>query len=71
MAAKTDHPGAAGLTTEEFNAVIALYAAFERGDGALLDQAITENWQDIPLAPGQAPGKEGLKPVITAFDARV
>ena len=27
MAAKTDHPGAAELTTEEFNAIIALYAA--------------------------------------------
>ena len=69
MAAKTDHPGAAGLTTEEFNAIIALYAAFERGDGALLEQAITEGWQDIPLTPGQASGRDGMKPVIAAFHA--
>ena len=69
MAAKADHPGAAGLTTEELNAIIALYAAFERGDGALLDQAISEGWQDIPLTPGQALGRDGMKPVIAAFHA--
>ncbi len=48
MAAKTDHPGAAGLTSEEFNAIITLYNAFERGDDTLLDQAVTENRQDSP-----------------------
>ncbi len=69
MAAKTDYPGAAGLTSEEFNAIITLYNAFERGDDTLLGQAVTENWQDIPLTPGQASGRDGMKPVIAAFHA--
>ena len=69
MAAKTNHPGAAGLTSEEFSAIITLYNAFERGDGTLLDQAVTENWQDSPLTPGQALGRDGMKPVIAAFHA--
>ena len=35
------------------------------------DQALTSDWEDIPLAPGQAAGPEGIKPIfrmlISAF----
>ncbi len=46
-----------------------LYHAFNAGDPDLLDEVLTENWQDTPLAPGQQPGREGMKPVLKAFIA--
>lgn len=48
-------------------AIDMLYRAFNDGDAALLDRALAEDWQDIPMAPGQAAGREGLKPMLTAF----
>ncbi len=46
-----------------------LYRAFDTGEAELLDQALAEDWVDVPLAPGQAPGRDGLKPMILAFRA--
>src|SRR5580700_4234396 len=47
------------------------YGALDTGDVALVDQALTSDWEDIPLAPGQAAGPEGIKPIyrmlIAAF----
>jgi predicted ester cyclase len=51
----------------ERKAVETLYDAFNRHDPDLLDQAVTPDWEDIPLAPGQAPGAEGLKPIIRSL----
>ncbi len=34
------------------------------GDMALLTQAVTPDWEDIPPAPGQGPGPDGAKPII-------
>ena len=42
------------------------YRAFA-GEPDLLDQVVTADWQDIPLAPGQAAGRDGIKPMIGAF----
>ena len=61
-------PKATGLTDEERHAVETFYRAFA-GRPELLDQAVTSDWQDIPLAPGQAPGREGMRPLIQAFAA--
>jgi predicted ester cyclase len=36
-----------------------LYDAFN-----LQDTAVSADWRDIPLAPGQGPGAEGMKPII-------
>ena len=58
----------AGVSDEERRAIETLYRAFE-SDADLLDRAVTANWQDIPLAPGQAPGREGMKPMIRAWHA--
>jgi steroid delta-isomerase-like uncharacterized protein len=48
-----------------------LYGALVTRDVDLLDQALTPDWEDIPLVPGQAAGAEGLKPIfrmlISAF----
>jgi steroid delta-isomerase-like uncharacterized protein len=47
------------------------YGALDTRDVALVDQALTSDWEDIPLAPGQATGPEGIKPIfrmlISAF----
>jgi predicted ester cyclase len=44
-----------------------LYRAFSDKNPDLLDQAVTPDWQDIPLGPGQGPGPQGFKPIIRAF----
>ena len=63
------------LSEQDRKAIETLYSAFSNNPGAL-DSAVTEDWQDIPLAPGQEPGREGMKPMIRAFstafpDARI
>ena len=55
------------LTHEERLSIDSLYRAFGSGDLDLLDQALSEDWQDIPLAPGQKPGRAGMKPMVEAF----
>lgn len=51
----------------ERQAVEALYRAFSDKNPDLIDQAVTPDWDDIPLAPGQGPGPNGLKPIIRSF----
>ncbi|WP_058970489.1 ester cyclase [Type-D symbiont of Plautia stali] len=50
-------------------AVENLYRAFSDKNPNLLDLAVTPDWQDIPLAPGQGPGPEGFKPLLAGFFA--
>ena len=58
-----------GITPEELLAVETLYRAFSESNPNLLDQAVTADWQDIPLAPNQQPGRNGMKPLIKEFIA--
>jgi len=58
-----------GLADDERKAIETLYKSFSEGHPALLDVAVTPDWQDIPLAPHQAPGREGMKPLILGFKA--
>jgi predicted ester cyclase len=58
-----------GLEESDRIAIETLYRAFSEHNPDLLDEAVTEDWRDIPLAPGQAPGREGMKPLIRAFSA--
>jgi steroid delta-isomerase-like uncharacterized protein len=58
-----DNPG---LSSDDRRAIQTFYRAFE-GNPDLLDQAVTADWQDIPLAPGQSPGRDGMKPLIRQF----
>ena len=69
MAPTTDMPDDTGLTPTERRAIEMLYRAFSEGDPDLLDEAVTVDWQDIPLNPGQQPGREGMKPLIRSFRA--
>ena len=65
--ADADAPNAAGEDQERL-AIETFYRAFA-GEPGLLDQAVAADWQDIPLAPGQAAGREGMKPLIAGFNA--
>ena len=40
------------------------YAAFEKQDIEVLRAVVTEDWQDLPLAPTQIPGPDGVAPVF-------
>lgn len=56
----------AGVGAEDRAAIETLYRAFSEGPD-LLDEAVASDWLDIPLAPGQEPGREGMKPIIRGF----
>ena len=62
MSDYTSH-GGGGLSAQNCATIETLYRAFA-GEPDLLDQVVTPGWQDIPLAPGQGPGPEGIKPMI-------
>ncbi|RZI56757.1 MAG: ester cyclase [Rubrivivax sp.] len=51
----------------ERQAVETLYRAFNEQNPDLVDEALAPHWDDIPLAPGQGPGPEGIKPIIRSF----
>lgn len=48
----------------ERSAVETLYRAFSEQNPDLVDAVLAPEWEDIPLAPGQAPGPAGIKPII-------
>lgn len=48
-------------------AVETLYRAFSDKNPDLVDTVLAPQWEDIPLAPGQGPGPEGIKPIIRGF----
>ncbi|MRW86083.1 ester cyclase [Pseudoduganella sp. FT26W] len=58
-----------GLTTAQQQAIEHLYRAFNEQNTDLLELAVVQDWQDIPLGPGQQPGREGMKPIIAMFAA--
>ncbi len=45
----------------------ALYEAFS-GKTELLDAVITDDWDDIPLGPGQEPGRAGARSLIEGLN---
>ena len=69
MADSKTGPEVFGLNAEDRRAVETLYRAFSEHDPDLLDEAVTPDWRDIPLAPHQAPGRDGMKPLIRGFSA--
>ncbi|MBW4542234.1 MAG: ester cyclase [Myxacorys chilensis ATA2-1-KO14] len=57
------------LTVAQERSLEAFYQAFSDKNPSLLDEAVTSDWQDIPLAPGQDNGREGFKPLMQMFFA--
>jgi steroid delta-isomerase-like uncharacterized protein len=58
-------------TTEQLRAeriaVETLYRAFNDKNPNLVDAVLAPDWDDIPLAPGQQHGPEGIKAIIREF----
>lgn len=48
-------------------AVETLYRAFSEKHPDLVDTVLTPDWEDIPLAPGQAAGPAGIKTIIRSL----
>ncbi|MET0617543.1 MAG: ester cyclase [Luteibacter sp.] len=48
-------------------AVETLYRAFSEKNPDLVDDVLAPTWDDIPLAPGQLPGPQGIKDIIRGF----
>lgn len=65
----TNTTAAQQLQDAELNAVRTLYRAFSEKNPALVDAVLAADWDDIPLAPGQQPGPDGIKPIIESFGA--
>lgn len=55
------------LTVAQKRSLETFYRAFSDKNPSLLNEAVTSDWQDIPLAPGQGAGPEGLKPLMQMF----
>jgi len=51
----------------ERTAVETLYRAFSEQNPDLVDGVLAPEWDDIPLAPGQGAGPEGIKPIIRSL----
>ena len=46
------------MSTSINNLIDSFYQAFS-GETELLDAVITDDWDDIPLGPGEEPGRAG------------
>lgn len=46
-------------------AAVRIYQPFETGDTSVYDRVLHEDFVDVPLAPGQGPGREGMKAHVT------
>lgn len=55
------------LTMAQKRSLETFYRAFSDKNPSILDEAVTSDWQDIPLVPGQGAGTEGLKPLMQLF----
>lgn len=56
------------LRTER-RAVETFYRAFNDNQPDLVDTVLAPTWEDIPMAPGQAPGPAGIKDIIAMLAA--
>jgi hypothetical protein len=52
------------LTVAQERSLESFYQSFSDKNPSLLDEAVTLDWQDIPLAPSQGNGRKGFKPLM-------
>lgn len=67
MTATTNELALSDRLNAERHAVETLYRAFSDKNPDLVDAVLAPDWDDIPLAPGQGAGPEGIKPIIRSF----
>jgi predicted ester cyclase len=54
--------------TEISETVKLFYQAISANQPELLDKVLAPDWEDIPPGMGQAPGRDGFKPLIAGFN---
>ena len=55
------------ISSATIEAIQESYKAWRTNDLTIIDTLFSPDWQDIPMAPGQKAGPEGLKDLITFF----
>jgi predicted ester cyclase len=55
------------ISSATLEAIQQSYKAWQTNDLTIVDTLFSPDWQEIPMAPGQKPGPEGLKNLITFF----
>ena len=60
-------PANAAISAKNKAAIDAFYSALNSKDLSRLDAAVSTNWDDLPLAPQQGPGREGFKSTAQYF----
>ncbi len=56
-----------GTPLENITLVKGFYEAFNIPSKPMLDRVLADDWVDIPLAPGQGPGRDGMKGALDGF----
>ena len=64
-------PGCAHLGTPARNTALVknFYRALDQHEPALLDRVLAPDWTDVPPAPGQGPGRDGMKTAMAGYYA--
>jgi predicted ester cyclase len=55
------------INSATLEAIQESYKAWQTNDLTIIDTLFSSDWQDIPMAPGQKAGPEGLKNLINFF----
>ena len=58
-----------GTSAANIELVKKFYAAINTHAKPMLDDVLTKEWIDVPLAPGQSPGLEGMKGALDGYYA--
>lgn len=68
MSTKNEMPKMAeAISSVTIEAIQESYKAWQTNDFRIIDELFSPDWQDIPAAPGQKEGPEGLKNLINFF----
>lgn len=59
-----EHKIVKALTEAETETIRKFYGSFRMKNPEILDQICTPDWKDIPLAPGQEDGPQGLQKIM-------
>jgi predicted ester cyclase/predicted small secreted protein len=60
---------ASGMADKDKIALVRrFYEAFNTRSGEALEGVLADDWRDVPLPPGQAPGRVGMQAMIAGLD---
>ena len=59
---------APAIAATQVETVKLFYQAIGSNQPELLDKVLAPDWEDFPMAPGQAQGRDGFKPIVAGFN---